>query len=538
MRAILLIAGLMIGLAADAEVFRWVDENGQVNYSDRPHEGAEVIELVEAQTFSAPATSRRPPASSGSESESEPSFRYELLEITHPDQEDRRVRTTGTKTSARAQSALDSGRTDRKGTESEQHASPIVGGLPRQSQSERGSGGPQRHERDSESAGEFLCAANVDSKSEQPQRAPTDTFAATAASLNATATPNALSILDSLSTATLIITCDGSIIFMNAGAEQLFGLSRNQAANRTLYGLLPGLDKLRSLAERADHEGQTFGQPLTFSVPHQERMNIQVACRVSPFRHESSGQLIVELFDATQWRQIDREKALISQHGVSRRIIRQLAHEIRNPLGGLRGAAQLLERELTDPGQREYTQVIIGEADRLVALTDALLGPTRKPEKIPTNVHEIFERVVLLMESEVSSSVSIFRDYDPSLPAVTVDKDQIIQALLNLGRNAVQAIGNEGHIIVRTRALTNFVIDSTRHKLVASLEIEDNGPGIPAELADSIFYPLVTSRESGTGLGLPLAQDLVSRNGGLIEYESAPGRTVFIVRLPLESSAV
>jgi two-component system nitrogen regulation sensor histidine kinase GlnL len=152
-------------------------------------------------------------------------------------------------------------------------------------------------------------------------------------------------------------------------------------------------------------------------------------------------------------------------------------------------------------------------------------------------VHEIFDRVVLLMESEVPSSVSVFRDYDPSLPAVTVDKDQIIQALLNLGRNAVQAIGNEGHIIVRTRALTNFVIGSVRHKLVASLEIEDNGPGIPAELADSIFYPLVTSRESGTGLGLPLAQDLVSRNGGLIEYESSPGRTVFIVRLPLESSA-
>jgi two-component system nitrogen regulation sensor histidine kinase GlnL len=324
---------------------------------------------------------------------------------------------------------------------------------------------------------------------------------------------------------------------MNAGAEQLFGLSRNQAANRTLYSLLPGLDKLRSLTERADREGQTFGQPLTFSVPHQERMNIQVACRISPFRREVEGQLIVELFDATQWRQIDREKALISQHGVSRRIIRQLAHEIRNPLGGLRGAAQLLERELTDPGQREYTQVIIGEADRLVALTDALLGPTRKPEKMPANVHEIFERVVLLMESEVPSSVSVFRDYDPSLPAVTVDKDQIIQALLNLGRNAVQAIGNEGHIIVRTRALTNFVIGSVRHKLVASLEIEDNGPGIPAELADSIFYPLVTSRESGTGLGLPLAQDLVSRNGGLIEYESSPGRTVFIVRLPLESSA-
>ena len=419
-----------------------------------------------------------------------------------------------------------------------QHPSPVVGGEPRESQSQGRSGGPQRHEPDSQSAGELCSSADVNSKPEQPERPEADTFADTpsdsALDKTSRAIPNALSVLDSLTTATVIITVDGGVIFMNAGAELLFGLSRKQATNRSLFDLLPGLAGLKSLAERAEREGQTFGQPLTFSVPHQERMNIQVAVRVSPFRGDTEGQLIVELFDATQWRQIDREKALISQHGVSRRIIRQLAHEVRNPLGGLRGAAQLLERELTNPEQREYTKVIIGEADRLVALTDELLGPTRKPEKASVNVHELLERVVLLIESESPASVSVYRDYDPSLPAVKVDKDQTIQALLNLGRNAAQAVGEDGHIIIRTRALTNFVIGEIRHKLVASLEIEDNGPGVPSEIEDSIFYPLVTGRESGTGLGLPLAQDLVSRNDGLIEYESAPGRTVFTVRLPID----
>ena len=247
-------------------------------------------------------------------------------------------------------------------------------------------------------------------------------------------------------------------------------------------------------------------------------------------------QLLVEFVDATQSRQIDRENALISQRKASKRIIRQLAHEVRNPLGGLRGAAQLLERRLGDPELQEYTRVIIGEADRLTALTENLLGPTRKPVLAPVNLHELIERVLLLVENEAPPEVRIVRDYDPSLPEVRADHDQLVQVFLNLARNALQAIGETGRLTIRTRVLVNFVIGVEPHRLVASVEIEDDGPGISTDITDSIFYPLVTDRDGGTGLGLPLAQDIAHRHGGIIEFESEPGRTVFMVRLPLEAS--
>jgi two-component system nitrogen regulation sensor histidine kinase GlnL len=322
---------------------------------------------------------------------------------------------------------------------------------------------------------------------------------------------------------------------MNAGAESLLGVSRNQANDRQLIELLPGLEILDELINRALIEDQSFGRSLAFSVPTRERLTVEAICRVSPFRKNDGGQLLVEFFDATQSRQIDRENTLISQRGASRRIIRQLAHEIRNPLGGLRGAAQLLERKLTQPELIEYTRVIIGETDRLVALTNNLLGPTGPSKVESVNVHELIERVLLLLREDEQAAAEFKRDYDPSLPDLSVDKDQIVQALLNIARNAVQAAGLHGNVTIRTRVLTNFVIGSERHRLVASVEIEDDGPGIPEDIKTSIFYPLVTSREEGTGLGLPLAQDLVSRHGGLIEFESESGRTVFMVRIPVET---
>ncbi len=322
---------------------------------------------------------------------------------------------------------------------------------------------------------------------------------------------------------------------MNAGAESLLGVSRNQARDRQLNELLPGLEVLNELTHRALMEDQSFGQDLTFSVPNRERSTVEAVCRVSPLRKNHGGQLLVEFFDATQWRQIDRENTLISQRGVSRRIIRQLAHEIRNPLGGLRGAAQLLERKLTQPELLEYTRVIVGETDRLVALTNNLLGPTGPSNIESVNIHELIERVLLLLQGDEKTAAEINRDYDPSLPDISVDKDQIVQALLNIARNAVQATGLRGNVTVRTRVLTNYVIGSERHRLVASVEFEDDGPGIPEDIKTSIFYPLVTSRAEGTGLGLPLAQDLVSRHDGLIEFESEPGRTVFMVRIPVET---
>lgn len=238
--------------------------------------------------------------------------------------------------------------------------------------------------------------------------------------------------------------------------------------------------------------------------------------------------------DVTRRARISRENALLIQHGAGRQMIRQLAHEIKNPLGGIRGAAQLLERQLADDELKEYTDVVISETDRLAGLVDTLLGPGGPPNKQPVNVHELLEYVVKIVAAEVGKSVTIERDYDPSLPQISLDRDQVVQAFLNLLQNAATALDGQGTITVRSRAITNFTIGNTRHRVIASIEIEDDGPGIPKDLQDSVFYPLVTSNPQGTGLGLPAAQELISRHGGLIEFDSRPGRTVFIVRIPLE----
>jgi two-component system, NtrC family, nitrogen regulation sensor histidine kinase GlnL len=316
----------------------------------------------------------------------------------------------------------------------------------------------------------------------------------------------------------------------------MFGLSRKQAVGRLPADLTPELQTLEPLFDQVLKTGQSFGCNLTFTVPQRDFDTIKTACQASLLTERTSKQILIEFFDATQLRQIDKEKVLINQRGVSRRIIRQLAHEIRNPLGGLRGAAQLLERRLSDPALEEYTRVIIGEADRLAALTESFLGPTRQPDFKSVNIHEPLEHVLLLIESEAPPGVQFFRDYDPSLPSIALDQDHIIQAFLNIARNALQSVGETGRVTMRTRALTNYIIGEQRYRLTISVEFEDDGPGVSADIKDSIFYPLVTDREGGTGFGLPLAQDLVSRHGGLIEFESEPGRTRFMVRLPLENS--
>lgn len=314
----------------------------------------------------------------------------------------------------------------------------------------------------------------------------------------------------------------------------MFGVSRNQAIGQPLTTLAPGLDEPGRLVGRALAEQRSFGSDLMLPLPKRGGRVAEIACRIAPLG-DGCEQVLVEFVDATQARQFEREKTLIDQRAVSKRIIRQLAHEIRNPLGGLRGAAQLLGRKLDEPELSEYTQVIIHEADRLTALTDGLLGPTRRPVTQPLSIYEAIEHVLLLIESDAPPGVRVVRDYDPSLPEINADRDQLIQALLNIARNAMQAIGDSGRLRIRTRALTNFVIGAESHRLVASVEIEDDGRGIADEIRDSVFYPLVTDRDDGTGLGLPLAQDIVRRHGGLIEFESEPGRTVFMVRLPLRA---
>lgn len=334
-----------------------------------------------------------------------------------------------------------------------------------------------------------------------------------------------------------MVTPEGYVCSLNTAAESMLGVSTNQARDRHLPSMQPELAPLASLIERAVASGQSYGHEFDMRPVYAQSEVMQVTGRATPVRGDRATCVVLELIDTTQWRHIDREKALINQHDASRRVIYQLAHEIRNPLGGLRGAAQLLQRQLTTEELREYTRVIIGEADRLAALTDSLLGPARSLRREPTNIHEILERVRLLLESEAPPGVAFVRDYDPSLPSLPVDRDQMLQAVLNIARNALQAVGRGGRggrIVLRTRALTNWIIGNQRHKVVANIEIEDDGPGVSAELGDSIFYPLVSGNETGTGLGLPLAQEILSRHGGLIEYRSRPGQTVFMLRLPIE----
>jgi two-component system nitrogen regulation sensor histidine kinase GlnL len=343
-------------------------------------------------------------------------------------------------------------------------------------------------------------------------------------------------LLDGLATSVLWLDADGAVLHLNEPAEDLLAVSRNHAAGRAVRDLLKGNLELEGVISRARAAGAQYSRrELAFEAGLAAPPRF-VDITVTPFDAPGyPGGTIVELADVTQHQRILRENALLTQLGGSRAMVRQLAHEIKNPLGGLRGAAQLLERQLRDPALHEYTTVIIAEADRLAALVDALLGPGQPPCKEPVNIHELVQHVGHLLAAEAPTGVAIERDYDPSLPRLRLDRNQFIQALLNLGRNAIQAVGERGRIVLRTRALTNASIGSRRYRVVASIQIEDDGPGVPTELKDTVFYPLITGRQGGTGLGLAVAQDLIGRHDGLVEFDSRPGRTVFTILLPFDS---
>ncbi|MFO7304603.1 MAG: nitrogen regulation protein NR(II) [Gammaproteobacteria bacterium] len=347
-------------------------------------------------------------------------------------------------------------------------------------------------------------------------------------------------ILDSMSTSVLIVDKHHTVCFMNAAAEALFGVSRNQARGRRLRELVADATTLSAIIDRAIEAWRPYSRRELALRPIYAEDELVVDCTVAPFEDGTVQDcVIVEMSDATQHRRISRETALLTQIGGSRLMIRQLAHEIKNPLGGLRGAAQLLARELRDAELREYTSIIISEADRLVTLVDSLLGPGHAPRKELINIHEPLQHVYHLLAAD-APGVTIERDYDPSLPPIRVDRNLIVQAMLNLGRNALQAIAQAhetgGRLILRTRALTNVSIGTRAHRVVASIQFEDNGPGVPEELRDTLFYPLITGRSDGTGLGLAIAQELVARHDGLIEFDSRPGRTVFTILLPFNAS--
>ena len=249
--------------------------------------------------------------------------------------------------------------------------------------------------------------------------------------------------------------------------------------------------------------------------------------------------LVLEVTEIEQQLKVDREERQIGLTEANRELLRNLAHEIKNPLGGVRGAAQLLEAELATNEQREYTRVIIAEADRLHALVDRLLMPHRSPRVISEmNIHEVCERVRLIMVSEFPRGLAITRDYDASAPEFRGDKEQLIQALLNVVRNAAQALesriaAGDAEIVLRTRVARQVTIARARHRLALDLHVIDNGPGIPEPLKDRIFFPLVSGRDGGNGLGLTLAQTFIQQHDGMIEADSRPGRTNFRILIPL-----
>ena len=341
------------------------------------------------------------------------------------------------------------------------------------------------------------------------------------------------SIIDNLSTAVLLFDTDLRLSYINPAGEMLFGGSARQVLGRKV-------GELFSCAERAAalhlEEARESGNPLTereisLDLPGGE---VTVDCTVAPLR-EPAGAILVELQQVDRQLRIFREEQLAKQHRATRDLVRGLAHEIKNPLGGLRGAAQLLAAELPLAELREYTEVIISEADRLQHLVDQMLGPNKRPVKHDVNIHSVLERVRQLVQAESGGALELLRDYDPSIPELRGDPDQLIQAFLNLVRNAAQALENGGRILLRSRVERHYTIGSHRHKLVARIDVIDNGPGIPREFIDHLFYPLVSGKEGGVGLGLSIAQSLIHRHNGLIECVSQPGETVFTVLLPLET---
>jgi two-component system nitrogen regulation sensor histidine kinase GlnL len=251
--------------------------------------------------------------------------------------------------------------------------------------------------------------------------------------------------------------------------------------------------------------------------------------------NEQVNEILVELQQVDNHIRISKEEQLLTQQNTARLLVRGLAHEIKNPLGGLRGAAQLLDLELHDPELKEYTQIIIAESDRLQGLMDKMLGPNKLPNKKALNIHEVLERVRQLVQAESSGSLSIKHDYDPSIPDIHADKDQLIQAILNIARNAVQAMEGKGNIIFKTRIHRHMSVGRKRYKLAVKCDIIDNGPGIDAGMMNQIFYPMITGRAEGTGLGLSIAQALINQHNGLIECNSEPGNTVFSIFLPMEA---
>ena len=352
--------------------------------------------------------------------------------------------------------------------------------------------------------------------------------------------PAACEAYDQLGTMLAIARGDGRCLFANSTLENAVAVSRRALLRGNVgdwfIDPLPMRETLVALQRdevtSGRFEAQLRRSPLGASEP--------LLVRVSASQMEASGRVLLEMVEIEQQTRQDREERALDLAQANKELLRNLAHEIKNPLGGIRGAAQLLEMELDNArGLSEYTQVIIREADRLQALVDRLLAPHRRPHVVgDVNIHEVCERVRLLVVAEFPRGLTVQRDYDTSIPEFRGDREQLIQAVLNIVRNAAEALAEQiaagsARLLLRTRIARQVTIGKQRYRLALELLVQDNGPGVPESIRGRVFHPLVSGREGGSGLGLPLAQTFVQQHQGSIEFDSLPGRTNFKILIPL-----
>ena len=346
-------------------------------------------------------------------------------------------------------------------------------------------------------------------------------------------------LVNDLETAVLILDESLQVQYLNASAEALFQISGRRSIGEHINQIfVDNEDQQGFLASLSSDNPYTKREAELLLTTNQKAA---VDYSVSPVSLEGKNCLLIELHPRDRLIRISREEELISNQAATQSLVRGMAHEIKNPLGGIRGSAQLLARMLDNPELKEFTDIIIDEVDRLKNLVDKMLGPNKLPERESTNIHEVLERVYNLITVEADGDIILRRDYDPSIPEMAADKEQMIQVVLNIVRNAMQAmLGNPDQeqpatIVLRTRSVRQFTIGHHRHRLVLHICIIDNGPGIPEEIRESLFYPMISGRADGTGLSLSIAQSIVNQHQGIIECESEPGKTQFSIFLPLES---
>jgi len=349
-------------------------------------------------------------------------------------------------------------------------------------------------------------------------------------------------LLDNLKTGVVMLDKDLRLLYLNVAAENLLEISVRKA-NMLFIGdvLIKAAEDIGEMQTALANSNSFTKRQAQLKLMHGKTVDVDYT--ITPFEENGERRALLEITSLEHSYRISREESLNSTHATTRELVRGLAHEIKNPLGGIRGAAQLLAAELNSEELSDYTNVIIEEADRLHKLVDRLVG-SRQPLKMePVNLHEVMERVRNLVEAEISGNgIELIRDYDPSIPTVLADSSQLMGAMLNIVRNAMQALfspeveHNLGRIYLRTRIIRNATIGAKFHRLAASIKIIDNGPGIKPEMIDSIFYPMISGRAEGTGLGLSITHSIVNQHKGVIECESRPGATCFTVILPVAAA--